>query len=134
MKKEIEIFMKYLLVKYFDLRYYKCNEFYKRRLKNAFGITEIQIFGRTIRFDFSKNQITIGKNYAPISKTSSKCDMTIIADRCSIVWIMLLRLRDMLYLNMMPFPNIKLNIKGIKNNTVILHKNEFTPILYLIYL
>ena len=52
-------------------------------INNACGITQMQVFGRTIRLDFDKNEITIGRNCAPISLTASKCDMTIIVDRCS---------------------------------------------------
>lgn len=53
-------------------------------LTNVCGVTEIQIFGRTIQFDFNKNEIAIGKNYAPISLTASNGEITIIVDRCSI--------------------------------------------------
>lgn len=53
-------------------------------LMNDSGVTELQIFGRTIRFDFKKNEITVGNNCAPISVTTAKSDITIIVDRCSI--------------------------------------------------
>ena len=53
-------------------------------LSHSCGITEMQIFGRTIGFDLNKNEMTIGKNCAPISLTASKCEMTVIVDRCSI--------------------------------------------------
>lgn len=53
-------------------------------LINDCGITEMQVFGRAIRFDFKKNEVTVGNNCAPISVTSAKCDITVIIDRCSI--------------------------------------------------
>lgn len=52
-------------------------------LINDYGVTEMQIFGRTIRFDFKKNEIAVGNNFAPISVASEKFDITIIVDRCS---------------------------------------------------
>lgn len=48
------------------------------------GVTELQIFGRTIRFDLKKNEMSVGNNCAPISITAEKRDITIIVDRCSI--------------------------------------------------
>lgn len=53
-------------------------------LINNLGITELQIFGRTIQFNFKKNEMTVGNNCAPISVTMAKSDITIIVDRCSI--------------------------------------------------
>lgn len=53
-------------------------------LTNVGGVTKMQIFGRTISLDFNKNEITVGKNYAPISLTASNAEITIIVDRCSI--------------------------------------------------
>ena len=53
-------------------------------LTNVCGVTEMQIFGRTIQFDFNKNEIATGKNCAPISLTASNGEITIIVDKCSI--------------------------------------------------
>lgn len=52
-------------------------------LSNDCGVTEVRIFGRTIRFDFKKNEMSVGNNFAPIFVTSVKCDITIVVDRCS---------------------------------------------------
>ena len=48
------------------------------------GVTEMQIFGIKLEFDFKNNEITVGNNHAPISVTSSKSDITLLIDRCSI--------------------------------------------------
>lgn len=53
-------------------------------LCNDCGVTEARIFGRTIKFDFKKNEMTVGNNFAPIFVSSDKCDITIVVDRCSI--------------------------------------------------
>lgn len=53
-------------------------------ISNAYGVTKLQIFGRTIILDFIKNEIILGNNTAPISVTSESCDITLIVDRCSI--------------------------------------------------
>ena len=42
------------------------------------------MFGRTIHFDFAKNEIKIGESVAPISVTRADFDITVIVDRCSI--------------------------------------------------
>lgn len=52
-------------------------------LSNVCGVTKMQIFGRTVQFDFNKNEITVGKNFAPISLTESQSEIIIIVDRCS---------------------------------------------------
>jgi len=48
------------------------------------GNLTIEIFGRTINFDFTKNEIKFGNCTAPISLIRSILDTTIIIDRCSI--------------------------------------------------
>lgn len=53
-------------------------------MNNDCGVTEMQIFGRKICFDFQKNEMTIGKNCAPLSLTGRKNEMTMVVDRCSI--------------------------------------------------
>ncbi len=47
------------------------------------GELTISIFGRSIRLDFAKNQMSIGDCTAPISLTYKGLDITVIVDRCS---------------------------------------------------
>ncbi len=53
-------------------------------MNNDCGVTEMQVFGRKIQFNLNKNEITVGKNCAPITLTAAKNNITIIVDRCSI--------------------------------------------------
>lgn len=53
-------------------------------MNNDCGVTEMQVFGRKIQFNLNKNEITVGKNCAPITLTATKNNITIIVDRCSI--------------------------------------------------
>ena len=48
------------------------------------GALDIKVFGRTIHFDFAKNEIKIGESVAPISVTRADFDITVIVDHCSI--------------------------------------------------
>lgn len=50
----------------------------------ANGALNIKVFGRTIHFDFAKNEIRIGESVAPISVSRADFDITVIVDRCSI--------------------------------------------------
>ena len=43
----------------------------------------VDIFGRSIGFDFANNKMNIGDCTAPISLTRNGLDITLIVDRCS---------------------------------------------------
>ncbi len=43
----------------------------------------LKIFGRTISFDFKRNEIKIGNCISPITLTHRNFDLTVIVDRCS---------------------------------------------------
>lgn len=47
------------------------------------GVMTVNIFGRSIGFDFTANKMNIGNCTAPISLTRRGLDITIIVDRCS---------------------------------------------------
>ncbi len=57
------------------------------RLKGKFdenAVLEMILFGRRICIDFSENQISVGKNNAPVSVTKKDLDITLLVDRCGI--------------------------------------------------
>ena len=48
------------------------------------GLLTLTVFGRTIRFDFEKNQLWMAGCTAPISVAEDNLDVTVIVDRCSL--------------------------------------------------
>ena len=48
-------------------------------MNNDCGVTEMQVFGRKIQFNLNKNEITVGRNCAPITLTAAKNNITIIS-------------------------------------------------------